>query len=168
MMRLNSPADLEELRKKIAAQIDPQKPAVTLCISTGCEALGAKDVLKAFKEEFKKQGLEGKVDIKETGCLGFCEKGPRVVVYPEDIAYFKVQASDVPEIISKTLLKKEIVERLLYADPNTGEKAKRLIDVPFYKYQYRLLMDNNAKVDPKKIEDYISLDGYKALSKALF
>ena len=168
MMRLNSPADLEELRKKIVAKIDTQKPAVTLCISTGCEALGAKDVLKAFKEEFKKQGLEGKVDIKETGCLGFCEKGPRVVVYPEDIAYFKVQASDVPEIVSKTLLNKEIVERLLYADPNTGEKAKRLIDVPFYKYQYRLLMDDNAKVDPKKIEDYIALDGYKALSKALF
>lgn len=168
MMRLNSAADLETLRNKIIAKINPTKPAVTLCISTGCEALGAKDVLNAFKEEFKKQGLEGKVDIKETGCLGFCEKGPRVVIYPEDIAYFKVQASDVPEIVSKTLLRKEIVERLLYADPNTGEKAKRLIDVPFYKYQYRLLMDNNAKVDPKKIDDYIALDGYKALAKALF
>ena len=100
--------------------------------------------------------------------MGFCEKGPRVVIYPEDIAYFKVQAADVPEIVSKTLLNKEIVERLLYVDPNTGEKAERLSDVPFYKYQYRLLMDNNAKVDPKKIEDYIALDGYKALSKVLF
>ena len=168
MVRLNSSADLENLRKEIISKVDPIKPAVTLCISTGCEALGAKDVLKAFKEEFKKQGLEGKIDIKETGCLGFCEKGPRVVVYPEGIAYFKVQASDVPEIVSKTVLNKEIVERLLYADPNTGEKAKVLSDVPFYKYQYRLLMDNNAKVDPKKIEDYIALDGYKALSKVLF
>src|SRR5208282_3862137 len=129
-----------EFRRKIVANIDPQKTAVTLCTSTGCEALGAMGVLKALKEEFKKQGLEGKVDIKETGCLGFCEKGPRVVIYPEDIAYFKVQASDVPEIVSKTLLNKEIVDRLLYVDPNTGGKAKRLSDVPFYKYQYRLLM----------------------------
>ncbi len=69
------------------------------------------------------------------------KKVPRVVVYPEDIAYFKVQASDVPEIVSTSLLKKEVIERLLYADPNTGEKAKRLSDVPFYKYQYRLLME---------------------------
>jgi NADH-quinone oxidoreductase subunit F len=168
MERLNSPADLENLRKKILSKNDPKKPAVTLCISTGCEALGAKDVLKAFKEEFKKQGLEGKVNIKETGCLGFCEKGPRVVVYPEDIAYFKVQASDVPEIVSKTLLNKEVIERLLYADPNTGTTARHLSDVPFYKYQQRILMDNNAKVDPKKIEDYIALDGYKALAKVLF
>jgi NADH:ubiquinone oxidoreductase subunit F (NADH-binding)/(2Fe-2S) ferredoxin/Pyruvate/2-oxoacid:ferredoxin oxidoreductase delta subunit len=168
MERLNSPADLEILRKNILEKRDPKKPAATLCISTGCEALGAKDVLKAFREEFKKQGLEGKVDIKETGCLGFCEKGPRVVLYPEDIAYFKVQASDVQEIVSKTLLNKEVIERLFYADPITGERARHLSDVPFYKYQQRLLMYNNAKVDPKKIDDYIALDGYKALVKALF
>ena len=167
MQRLNSPSDLEQFRKEIMVKIDPKKPALTLCISTGCEALGAKEVLKAFTEEFKRQGLEGKVDIKETGCLGFCEKGPRVVIYPEEICYFEVQASDVPEVVSKTVCKKEIVERLLYADPNTGEKARRLSDVPFYKYQQRLLLDNNAKINPKKIEDYIALDGYKALAKVL-
>ncbi len=168
MVRLNSPADLEKLRSELIGKTDFKKPAVTLCISTGCEALGAKAVLQAFQDEFKKQGLDGKVDIKQTGCLGFCEKGPRVVIYPENIAYFKVQPSDVPEIVSKTVMNKEIVERLLYADPNTGEKVKRLVDVPFYKYQYRLLMDNNAAIDPKKIKDYIALDGYKALSKVLF
>jgi NADH-quinone oxidoreductase subunit F len=168
MTRLNSAADLEAYRKELLSKIDSKKPAVTLCTSTGCEALGAKEVLNAFNEEFKKYELEGKVDIKETGCLGFCEKGPRVVIYPSDIAYFRVQAADVPEIVAKTILKNEVVERLLYTDPNTGEKARRLLDVPFYKYQYRLLMDNNAKVDPKKIDDYIALDGYKALAKVLF
>ena len=168
MVRLNSPEDLEKLQSELIAKTDFRKPAVTLCISTGCEALGAKDVLQAFQDEFKKQGLDGKVDIKQTGCLGFCEKGPRVIIYPENIAYFKVQPSDVPEIVSKTVINKEIVERLLYADPNTGETVQRLVDVPFYKYQYRLLMDNNAAIDPKKIRDYIALDGYKALSKVLF
>jgi NADH:ubiquinone oxidoreductase subunit F (NADH-binding)/(2Fe-2S) ferredoxin/NAD-dependent dihydropyrimidine dehydrogenase PreA subunit len=168
MERLKSFSDLEELRNEILARKDPKKPAIAVCVSTGCEALGVKGVLKALKEEFKKQNLEGSIETKETGCLGFCEKGPRIVVYPEEIYYFKVTATDVPEIVSKTLLNKEIVERLLYADPVTGQKARNLSEIPFYKYQKRLLLDNSAKLDPKKIEDYIALGGYKALAKALF
>jgi len=168
MERLRSPSDLEKLRKGILAKKDPNKLAIAVCVSTGCEALGVKGVLKAFKEEFKKQGLEGKIEIKETGCLGFCEKGPRIVVYPEEIFYFRVKATDVPDIVSKTLVNKEIIERLLYADPVTGKAARDLSEIPFYKYQNRLLLDNNAKVEPKKIEDYIALGGYTALAKALY
>jgi len=168
MERLKSPSDLEKFRKNIIAKKDPNKPAIAACISTGCEALGAREVLKAFKEEFKKQGLEGKIEIKETGCLGFCEKGPRIVVYPEEIFYFQVKATDVPEIVSKTLINKQIIERLLYTDPITGKAARNLSEIPFYKYQKRLLLDSNAKVDPKKIEDYIALGGYTALAKALY
>jgi len=168
MERLKSPSDLEKLRKDILARIDPKRPVIAVCISTGCEALGAQEVLKALKEEIKKQNLEGTVEIKETGCLGFCEKGPRIVIYPEEIYYFRVKATDVPEIVSKTLRNKEVIERLLYADPITGVKARNLSEIPFYKYQKRLLLDNSAKVDPKKIEDYIALDGYKALAKVLF
>jgi NADH-quinone oxidoreductase subunit F len=168
MERLKSPSDLEELRNEILARKDPKKPAIAVCVSTGCEALGVKGVLKVLKEELKKQNVEGSIEIKETGCLGFCEKGPRIVVYPEEIYYFKVTATDVPEIVSKTLLNNEIVERLLYADPVTGQKARNLAEIPFYKYQKRLLLDNSAKLDPKKIEDYIALGGYKALAKALF
>ena len=168
MERLKSPSDLEKLRKEIIAKKDPENPAIAVCVSTGCEALGVKEVLKALKEEIKKQNLEGSVEIRETGCLGFCEKGPRIVVYPEEIYYFRVKATDVPEIVSKTLRNKEIVERLLYADPITDIKAMHLSEIPFYKYQKRLLLDNSAKVDPKKIEDYIALDGYKALAKVLF
>jgi len=168
MERSRSPSDLEKLRKDILAKKDPNKIAIAVCVSTGCEALGVKGVLKAFKEEFKKQGLEGKIEIKETGCLGFCEKGPRIVVYPEEIYYFRVKATDVPDIVSKTLVNKEIIERLLYADPVTGKAARDLSEIPFYKYQNRLLLDNNAKVEPKKIEDYIALGGYTALAKALY
>jgi NADH:ubiquinone oxidoreductase subunit F (NADH-binding)/(2Fe-2S) ferredoxin/Pyruvate/2-oxoacid:ferredoxin oxidoreductase delta subunit len=168
MERLKSPSDMERLRKDILAKRDPNRPTIAVCVSTGCEALGAKGVLIAFEEEIKRQGLVGKIDIKETGCLGFCEKGPRVVIYPEEIYYFRVKSTDVPEIVSKTLISKEIVERLLYIDPVTAKTAKRLSEVPFYKYQNRLLLDNNAKIDPKKIEDYIALGGYSALAKAIF
>jgi NADH:ubiquinone oxidoreductase subunit F (NADH-binding)/(2Fe-2S) ferredoxin/Pyruvate/2-oxoacid:ferredoxin oxidoreductase delta subunit len=168
MEQLKSASDLEKLRTDVLAKIDPNRPAIAACVSTGCEALGVREVLKAFKEEIKKQGLEGKVDVKETGCLGFCERGPRVVIYPEEVYYFRVKPSDVPEIVSKTLINKETIERLLYVDSVTKKAALRLSDVPFYKYQRRLLLDNNARIDPKKIEDYIALGGYKALAKALF
>ena len=167
MQLLNSADDLEQLRRVLMAITDLKKPEIALCGSTGCEALGAKEVLKAFKEEFKKRNLENKIDIKETGCLGFCEKGPRVIIMPEDIAYFKVQASDVPEIVSRTICNKEIIDRLLFIDPTTGVPARHLYDVPFYKYQNRLLMDSNSKIDPKDIEDYIAVNGYKALAKVL-
>ena len=168
MEKLKSPANLKKLRENLVLRKDPSRLAVAACVSTGCEALGVQKVLEAFNEEIKKQGLKGKVDIKETGCLGFCEKGPRIVIYPEEIYYFQVKAKDVPEIVEKTLINNEIVERLLYVDPNTGKKARSLTEVPFYKDQKRLLLESNSKLDPKKIEDYLAIGGYKALEKALF
>jgi NADH-quinone oxidoreductase subunit F len=168
MKPLKSSSDLEKLRKKILDNKDSKRITISACVSTGCKALGAQKVLEAFNVELKKQGLEGKVDIKETGCLGFCEKGPRIVIYPEEIYYFQVDAKDVPEIVSKTLINNEIVERLLYTDPITGEKARYLSEVPFYKFQNRLLLESNSKIDPKKIEDYLTIGGYAALAKALF
>jgi NADH:ubiquinone oxidoreductase subunit F (NADH-binding)/(2Fe-2S) ferredoxin/ferredoxin len=168
MKPLKSSSDLEKLRKEILNKKESKRITISACVSTGCQALGAKKVLEAFKVEIKKQGLEGKVDIKETGCLGFCEKGPRIVIYPQEIYYFQVDAKDVPEIVSKTLINNEIVERLLYTDPITGEKARYLSDVPFYKFQNRLLLESNSKIDPKKIEDYLTIGGYAALAKALF
>jgi len=168
MNSLKSPSDLEKLRKDILAKKDPKRLAIAACVSTGCQALGVQKVLEAFDEEIKKQGLEGKVEIKETGCLGFCEKGPRIVIYPEEVYYFQVKASDVPEIVSKTLINNEIVERLLYTDPVTGKRARYLSEVPFYKYQNRLLLESNSKIDPKNIEDYLAIGGYAALAKSLF
>ena len=168
MKPLKSSSDLEKLRKKILDKKDSKGLAISVCVSTGCKALGVQKVLEAFNVEIKKQYLEGKVDIKETGCLGFCEKGPRIVIYPEEIYYFQVDAKDVPEIISKTLINNEIIERLLYTDPITGKKARYLSEVPFYKFQNRLLLESNSKIDPKKIENYLAIGGYAALAKALF
>jgi NADH-quinone oxidoreductase subunit F len=167
MEQLKSASDLEELRKQILAKMDPDRPNIAICLS-GCETRGSREILKAFEEELKKQGLEGKVDIRGTGCLGFCEQGPMLVIYPQEIVYFRVEPTDVPLIVSQTLIKQEIIERLLYSEPKTRKTSKTLSEVSFYKYQNRLLLENNAKVDPKKIEDYIALGGYSALSKALF
>ncbi len=168
MRWLTSPSDLDKLRNDILAERDPNKPAIAVCVSTGCLALGVKKVIHAFEKELKKQDIEGKFEIKETGCVGFCEKGPIIVVYPEEIFYFKVKVTDVPEIVFKTVINKRIIERLLYVDPITGKAARNLSEIPFYKYQKRLLLETNTKENPRKIEDYIALGGYTALVKALY
>lgn len=168
MKTLKSPSDLESFRKNILSKKDPKKKIISVCVSTGCEALGVQKVLETFNDELKNQGLEGNVEIKGTGCLGFCEKGPRLVIYPEEIYYFQVKPSDVSDIISKTLINNQIVENLLYSDPVSGKRARYLSDVPFYKYQNRILLESNSKLNPKEIEDYLAIGGYSALSKVLF
>ncbi|RZN67157.1 MAG: NADH-quinone oxidoreductase subunit NuoF [Candidatus Methanolliviera hydrocarbonicum] len=167
MPRPNSKKDLEELRRAILLRRKTDKPWLAICAGTGCLALGARNVIGAFKEELKKWGLEKEIEIKDTGCRGFCEKGTNVAIYPEGIYYLQVQPSDVPEIVEKTLIEKKIVKRLLYTDPLTAEKAIHEREIPFYKHQMRHLIGNNIKIDPKNIEDYIALGGYSALAKVL-
>jgi NADH:ubiquinone oxidoreductase subunit F (NADH-binding)/(2Fe-2S) ferredoxin/ferredoxin len=167
MPKINSPAELEKLRKGILSKRDPKKSGIAVCTGTGCLALGADKVVAAFKEEIKKHGLEDKVDIKETGCPGFCERGTVVVIYPEEICYLQVQPEDAGEVISQTILAKKVIDRLLYVDPTTGEKAVRESEIPFYKNQMRLIIGNNIRLDPKSIDDYLALGGYSALAKVL-
>ena len=167
MPKINSPAELEKLRKGILSKRDPNKSCIAVCTGTGCLALGADKVVAALKEEIKKHGLEDKVDIKETGCPGFCERGAVVVIYPEEICYLQVQPEDAGEVISQTILAKKVIDRLLYVDPTTSEKAVRESEIPFYKNQMRLLIGNNIKLDPKSIDDYLALGGYSALVKVL-
>jgi NADH-quinone oxidoreductase subunit F len=167
MPRLNSPEELEGLRQEIVGKRDPRKLCVAICAGTGCLALGCDKVIAAFKEEVNKQGLEGKVDIRETGCPGFCEKGTVVVIYPEGICYLQVGPEDAAEVISQTVVEGRLVDRLLYTDPTTGEKIVHEKDIPFYKHQTRILLGNNSKLDPRNIKDYLALGGYSALPKAL-
>ena len=168
MARLNSPEELEQFRQELLSKRDPSAPCISVCAGAGCVASGADAVIAAFKAEIEKEGLTAKVDTKGTGCPGFCERGPVVVIYPEEICYLQVTAEDVPEIVSQTIKANKIVERLLYQDPVTGERATRESDIPFYKNQNRRLLCNNIKIDSKSIEDYLSIGGYSALSKALF
>ena len=166
--RLTSAADLEALRKSIQDHRDPRKPCIALCVGTGCLAYGCTDILGAFRHEVARQGLHEKVDIRATGCPGFCERGALLTIYPQGIFYQRVKLEDVPDIISETVIKGQVIERLLYVDPGTGERYTKEADVPFYRKQQRLLLGSNSRIDPASIEDYLAIGGYAALAKALF
>lgn len=168
MKRLESVQDLKELKKSILDSRDPNKLCITLCGGTGCRAYGSEKVRLAFEDEIERRGLEGKVDMRRTGCHGFCEKGPITVIYPKKIFYQGVIPDDVPEIVCETIIKGNIIDRLLYTDPLTGKKIAYEHDVPFYKKQGRIVLADNGLIDPNDICDYIALDGYLALAKVLF
>ena len=167
MARLKSPEELKQFRQELLKKRDPNKPCISICAGAGCVASGANEVIAAFKAEIANQGLETQVDTKGTGCPGFCERGPVVVIYPEEICYLGVTDEDVPEIVSQTIKENKIVDRLLYVDPVTGEKAVHESDIAFYKHQERTVLCNNIRIDSKNIDDYLAIGGYSALSKAL-
>jgi NADH:ubiquinone oxidoreductase subunit F (NADH-binding)/(2Fe-2S) ferredoxin/Pyruvate/2-oxoacid:ferredoxin oxidoreductase delta subunit len=158
----------EEIRSEILKTRDTKKKCVTVCGGTGCHAYGCLIVSQAFKDELEKEGLQKSVDVRTTGCHGFCERGPIVVLQPEGIFYQRVQLDDIKEIISETIKDKKIIGRLLYVDPKTKEKIIYEKEVPFYKKQERIVFENNGFIDPTDIKDYIALGGYKAISKVLF
>ncbi len=168
MPLINSPAELEAFRKKILADRDPDKPCITLCSGSACHASGSRTVAAAIESELDKQGLRGQVDIRLTGCHGFCEQGPIIVIYPEKICYFQIRPDDIPEIVERTVKAKEVIDRLLCTDPEINEKVIHESDIPFYKYQERLVFGSNGSIDPKSIDDYLAIGGYAALAKALF
>lgn len=166
--KLRSEKDLKDLRETILRGRDPNKTCVTVCGGTGCRAWGGEEVRLAFIEEIHRQNLDGKIDVMRTGCHGFCERGPVVVILPKEIFYQQVAVSDIPEIVAQTLAKGEILQRLLYTDPATGRVITYDHDVPFYKGQMRQVFSDNGRIDPTEIRDYIARGGYSALSKSLF
>ena len=165
--KIGSLADLEKLRGEILSRTDPDKRRVIVSGGTCGESRGSEKVCQAFIDEMKSQGVDGKIDLKYTGCHGFCEREPVVLILPEEICYLGVKPEDVPEIVSETLVQDKVVERLTYEDRQTGEKAVKESDIPFYKHQSRIVFGNNKLIDPKSIEDYIAIGGYEALAKAL-
>jgi len=165
--KLSSPAELEAWRKSIVASRDLDKPCIVICGGTGCLALGATNLISVIQRELQEQGLDTKVELKITGCHGFCEKGPHVLLRPQGVLYPRVKEKDVAEIISETVVNGNIIDRLLYTDPATNQKIAYEQEVPFYKLQKRLIFGNNGYIDPTIIEDYLALNGYAALGKAL-
>jgi NADH-quinone oxidoreductase subunit F len=163
---LNSSADLERHRAELLARRDPDKQCIAVCAGAGCLASGATRLIAALDAEIEKQNLGDQVEVKGTGCPGFCERGPVVVIEPNETTYLDVKAKDATEIINKTIKSGVLVDRLLYADADEARIA-RGADIPFYRNQQRNIIGNNIKLDPKRIEDYLAIGGYAALAKAL-
>jgi NADH-quinone oxidoreductase subunit F len=168
MNRLKSQKDLASHRGHIQKQRDPQRLLISLCAGSGCGAYGTDEVKDALVKEISQNGLKEKVEVKVTGCHGFCEKGPIMVIHPEGTFYSQVKAEDVPEIVAETLVNKQLVERLLYKDPVSKKKLAKEAEVPFYSHQHRLIFGNNGLIDPTNIDDYIAMEGYSAMAEALF
>lgn len=142
---------------------------ILVCCGTGCLAHNSYEIYEKFKELLNDNPeIIVEPSIKATGCNGLCEKGPVVKIYPDEISYFKVSIKDVDEIIEKTILKGEIINRLLYFDTNLKKKIINHMDASFYKHQHKIALRNIGEVDPLSIDDYLERDGYKALHKVLF
>jgi len=140
---------------------------ILICGGTGCISSGCLDVETALIESLEKHGIRDEVKILKVGCFGFCEQGPIVKVYPDNTFYVQVHGKDVEEIVSEHLIKGKLVERLLFKDPETGERYKHHKDMPFYADQLRVSLKHCGSVDPENIEDYFAVEGYDMLAKAL-
>ncbi|MEW6050132.1 MAG: NADH-ubiquinone oxidoreductase-F iron-sulfur binding region domain-containing protein [Candidatus Zixiibacteriota bacterium] len=142
---------------------------VIVCCGTGCLANGARKIVDAFEKILSERKVKDfSVEaVKETGCHGFCEQGPLVVIEPEGIFYTRVKAKDVPAIVEKSIEGREIIDSLLYADPTNGHKIEHYPDVKFFSHQKRIALRNLGKIAANSIYEYIAVDGYQALAKVL-
>jgi len=165
--KLNTVADLIAFQKKLNADRNADKTVVTVCAGTGCVVCGCEGVLNVFREQCEKDHLTNEVEIKATGCHGFCERGPLVSVHPLGVFYQRVKPADAKLIWDQTVKGGNLVTKLLYRDPQSNEIIRSEKDIPFYKKQMRVIFGKNGFMDPTAINDYILLGGYLALAKTL-
>ncbi len=159
----------DEMISKVgdSARVDSGKVSISVCGGTGCQAYGCEEVATALETALEKFGVRQQVGFHKTGCHGFCERGPIVVVRPENIFYQKVGTQDVVEIVRRTVIGGEVIDRLLYRDPSKGDVIVKEDDIPFYAGQQRVIFGDNAHISPDRIDDYVDRGGYEALVKAL-
>jgi NADH:ubiquinone oxidoreductase subunit F (NADH-binding)/(2Fe-2S) ferredoxin/Pyruvate/2-oxoacid:ferredoxin oxidoreductase delta subunit len=165
--RIGSLKELEEVRGVLVDRSDPDRPVITICTGTGCVASGAETVAESFRKAVEELQLGEKVEVKGTGCHGFCEMGPLVTIRPSGYFYPKVKTGDVHKIIERTVLNGEPIEELLYTDPMSEQRIEKEEEVPFYKHQHRIVLAENGFLDPTDLEDYLQIGGYKALAYTL-
>jgi len=167
MPRLNSYRELEHLRGQLRDERQDIATTVMVCGGTGCRASSSHAVTEAVRDELCRQGLDRSVRLCVTGCHGFCEQGPVMVIEPGNVLYCHVSPEDVFEIVSQTVMKGELVEHLLYVDPESGERIRTEAEIPFYRAQERRILSQNRMIDPCSIEDYVAAGGYSALARVL-
>lgn len=160
MKRIKTAKDLRELHKKALKK--KKKKFVSISSGTCGQARGSQKIIDAFEKEAK-----GKIDIKVTGCHGFCEAEPNIIIYPEGIFYQHLKPEDVENIVEDTIILGKVIDKHLYKDPESGKPYTYQEDIPFYKVQKRNLLGNNPFIDPTTIDDYLATCGYLSLAKAL-
>jgi len=140
---------------------------ILICTGTGCNSSGAEEVKHSLQEELAAHDLLDEIKLVDTGCHGFCEKGPIMVIYPEGVFYCELKPEDMEEVVEEHLLKGRTVNRLLFKEPMTEESIPSYQDIDFYKKQERIVLANCGKIDPENIDEYIASGGYESAGKAL-
>ncbi len=166
MERLESINDFKALRDRILADRDPSLPTIIISAGTCGQASGANDLIRVTKRELLAKDLTQRVGLRITGCHGYCEMEPSVLVEPYGTFYPKVGLKDMVRIVD-AVADGRIVEDLLFEDPKTGERIEKQNDMPFYKHQIRMILSRNEKIDPIRIFNYIESDGYCAMAEVL-
>ncbi|MGD9083775.1 MAG: NADH-ubiquinone oxidoreductase-F iron-sulfur binding region domain-containing protein, partial [Desulfobacterales bacterium] len=166
MEKLSSIGKLEWLRNKIQSQKKEGTIEVHVCM-TGCRAYGAAGVLESLNDEVKSQKVSDQVEIRATGCHGFCAKAPVIAIEPMGVQYQEVEPDDAAEIVAQTLKRSQLIDRLAYHEPKKQQPIYYRNQIPFYAKQERRVLANCGRIDPTRIEHYIAEDGYQALVKAL-
>ena len=144
-----------------------RKTVISVCAGTACHASGRIAVREALEKEIEARGLGDRVAVVETGCHGFCEQGPIVVLRPEGIFYPHVKPTDMARIVETSVVGDEVLEQLLYHHPQTGAPLTHEADIPFYAGQQRVVLGLNGRIDPTSIDDYLAHGGYAALATVL-
>ena len=147
--------------------MESSRAHVLVCAGAACVSSGCREIRDAVVNKVIEQGLQEEVKVIETGCIGSCDLGPLVLIYPEGVLYQKLTPQDAEEIVSEHLLKGRIVERLLYREPVTAKIIPSLKEIDFFKNQVKIVLRNCGAINPQNIDEYIARDGYFALAKSL-
>ena len=138
-----------------------------VCAGTGCVSCESFKIKEALEKEIQKKKLQNEVLVIATGCNGFCERGPILLVQPEGIFYQRLKVEDVPRLVEEHLLKGRPVKKLMYVPPAEKAPVPKMKDIEFFKHQRLLVLRNRGRIDPEKIEEYIAFEGYEAMAKVL-
>ena len=140
MLKVENREELKKLRSRLHAERkNGQKKLISLCSGSGCGAYGTAKVHQALVEELAKRNLQNEVAVKLTGCHGFCEKGPIMVIHPEGIFYPQLKQENISAIVEETIVKGEIVKSLIFKDPALRKKITHEAEIPFYNLQKRII-----------------------------
>lgn len=165
--------ELNQARNNCAACLSAKftgsdnKRHIVLCGGTGCLSSRADEITTEFNKLIAEKNLGNKVTVNQVGCFGFCSQGPFVKIYPEDTLYRLVQIEDVAEIVEKDIEQGEVIDRLLYVDPNTAEKVTKQEDINFYKKQVRIALHGCGSINPEDINESLGAGAFQGLARAL-